>query len=134
MPRSPLFARRVFLAAGIYGLVAMAPQYLFAEPLMRSLVPAPTHPENFYGFVGVAIAWQLAFLAIGRDPVRHRPLMPAAIAEKLLFAVPAIVLWVNGRVATAVVPFAGIDLLLAALFTLSYVGLRPDRLAAQTGR
>jgi len=31
-------------------------------------------PDFYYGFVGVAILWQIAFLAIGRDPIRLRPM------------------------------------------------------------
>ena len=29
-----------------------------------------THPEYFYGFLGVAIAWQIAFFVIAHDPRR----------------------------------------------------------------
>jgi hypothetical protein len=36
--------------------------------------PAITHPEFYYGFVGIATAWQVAFVIIGRDPERYRPL------------------------------------------------------------
>ena len=30
----------------------------------RDYPPAITHPEYFYGFLGVAAAWQVAFLVI----------------------------------------------------------------------
>jgi len=29
--------------------------------------PPITHPEFFYGFVGVAVAWQMLFLLMSRD-------------------------------------------------------------------
>jgi hypothetical protein len=39
--------------------------------------PAITHSEFYYGFVGFAMTWQVAFLIIRRDPKRYRPLMPS---------------------------------------------------------
>jgi hypothetical protein len=43
--------------------------------------PAITHPEFYYGFVGVATTWQVTFLIIRRDPKRYRPLMPSWKAD-----------------------------------------------------
>ena len=84
-------------------------------------IPPPiTHPEYFCGFVGVVLVWQIAFLVIARDPARFRPLMPVTVLEKLAFAVPVILLYRDGRVASAILPFAAIDLVLAVLFFLSY--------------
>lgn len=115
-----MFARRVFAAAGIYGLIALLPQYFLEDVFGEQDPPPITHPEHFYGFVGVAVAWQLAFLTIARDPVRFRPMMPAVVIEKLSFGVAAMWLFAAGRVSPAVIGFAGIDLVLAGLFTASY--------------
>ena len=114
------FARRVFLFAGIYGLVVLVPQYFLAARIGRDTPPAITHPEYFYGFIGVAVAWQICFLAIARDPVRLRPVMVPAMLEKLAFAVPCIVLYAQHRLSATVLPFAAIDLLLGALFAAAY--------------
>lgn len=111
-----IFARRVFLAAGIYGLIVLAPQ-LFLEGKM---IPPVTHPELYYGFVGTALAWQIAFVAIGRDPVRHRALMPAAMVEKAIFGIAVPVLYFQGRVPALMVVFAAIDLVLGVLFLASW--------------
>ena len=115
------FPRRVFLLAGIYGIIALLPQYFLEERIGVEMPPPITHPEHFYGFVGVALAWQLAFLLIARDPVRFRPLMPVAVLEKLTFGVAAVVLYTQGRVAGSVLSFGLIDLLLAALFGAAFV-------------
>ena len=115
------FARRVFLLAGIYGIVALLPQYFLEERIGVELPPPITHPEHFYGFVGVALAWQLAFLLIARDPVRFRPLMPVTVLEKLAFGLAAVVLYTQGRVAGSVLSFGLLDLLLASLFTAAFV-------------
>ena len=69
------FARWLFWIAGIYGLVVLVPQYFLEQKVGLDYPPAITHPEYFYGFLGVAIAWQVAFLIIGQDPQRFRPMM-----------------------------------------------------------
>ncbi|WP_425619348.1 hypothetical protein NA78x_003088 [Anatilimnocola sp. NA78] len=83
--------------------------------------PAITHPEFFYGFLGVAIAWQLAFLVIARDPVRYRLMMLPAVVEKYSFGIACIVLFLQQRLNFMIVPFACIDLLLGTLFIVSYL-------------
>jgi hypothetical protein len=91
------FARRVFTWAGIYGLVALLPMYVL-EPWFGEQFPPPlTHPEFFYGFLGIAAAWQIAFLVIGSDPARFRPMMVPAVLEKLGYGIAVLVLVVQGR-------------------------------------
>jgi hypothetical protein len=114
------FARRVFTAAAVYGIVVLAPQYFLETRVGRDFPPPITHPEHFYGFIGLALAWQFVFLAIARDPVRYRPLMLVAVLEKLAFGVPAIVLYLQGRLAGPVLGAGLLDLALGTLFVLSY--------------
>jgi hypothetical protein len=106
------FAKIVFTVAGIYGLLALLPQYF---------LPAPaTHPEFFYGFTGVALAWQVLFLIMARDPVRYRAAIWPAILEKVSFGAAAIVLYAQGRLALQMLAAGGIDLVLAALFFVAW--------------
>lgn len=114
------FARRVFLGAGIYGLVVLLPQYFLERQIGIDYPPPITHPEHFYGFIGVALAWQVVFLIIASDVRRYRVLMLPAILEKLVFFVPTAVLYANGRVAAEVLAVASVDLVLAGLFALAY--------------
>ena len=117
---SDRFARRVFTGAGIYGLFCLVPMYGI-ERLLGTMFPPPiTHPEFFYGFAGVALAWQIAFLIIGRDPVRYRALMLPSIVEKIGYGVAVPVLVGLGRTAPGLLPTAIIDLMLAGLFTEAY--------------
>jgi hypothetical protein len=124
------FARRVFLIAGIYGLIVLLPQYFLEEKNGRDFPPAITHPEYYYGFVGVAVAWQIAFLILSRDPERYRPMMVPAIVEKATFGVATIVLFLLGRLSLTLLGAGLIDLLLGVLFVVSYVRTAPSRLAA----
>lgn len=114
------FANRVYLVAGIYGLVVLLPMYFLEAKTGRDFPPAITHPEYYYGFIGVAVAWQLVFLVISRDPVRYRALMIPSIAEKLAFGVPAIILFSQGRLGAQMLGAGLIDMALGALFVVSY--------------
>jgi hypothetical protein len=114
------FARRVFLGAGIYGMLVLFPQYFLEARISHDYPPAITHPDLFYGFIGLALVWQLAFLLIARDVLRYRALMPIAVLEKLVFGVPAVVLFVQGRIPAPVLGFGLIDLTLAVLFLAAF--------------
>ena len=67
VPPGVRFASRVFRIAAIYGLIVLVPQYFMEGKIGRDTPPPITHAEYFYGFVGVALAWQPAFLLIARD-------------------------------------------------------------------
>ncbi|QDV35461.1 hypothetical protein [Tautonia plasticadhaerens] len=114
------FARWVFLVAGGIGLLMLLPFYGLEARIGRDLPPPITHPEYYYGFTGVAVAWQVAFLVIGSDPARFRPLMLVGVIEKLSFGVPTLALFALGRVAPPVVAAALFDLTLGVLFVMAY--------------
>lgn len=114
------FARRAFLLAGIYGLIVLLPMYFLEAKTGRDFPPAITHSEYYYGFIGIAVAWQFVFLIISRDPVRYRPIMIPAILEKAAFGVPAIVLFVLGRLSAQMLGAGMIDLMLGVLFAIAY--------------
>lgn len=118
------FARWTFLIAGIYGLLALLPMYFMETQFGVDNPPAITHPEFFYGFIGVAVAFQLVFIIISTDPQKYRPLMLAAIVEKFSFVVASAVLLLNGRLAGPILIGAGIDLVLGVLFFLAWVRTR----------
>ena len=76
------FGRVVFLGAGVWGILLLTPLF-FAFDLIGQRFPPPiTHADFYYGFLTVALAWQFAFLVIGRDPIRFRPMMLPAMLEK----------------------------------------------------
>ena len=127
------FARRVFSGAGIYGLIVLLPQYFLADRIGRDTPPAITHQEYFYGFIGVAVAWQLVFLAIGREPERYRSLMIPAVLEKLAFGVPASIMYAQGNLPGSVLAFGLVDLTLGALFLAAW-RTTPDGSAADAPR
>jgi hypothetical protein len=117
------FARWVFLAAGVYGVLAMVPHYFLERYINLRHPPPITHPEFFYGFVGVTLAWQVLFLVIAADPRRLRPAMLPAVLEKVSFAVAVPVLYALGRVPRIIVGFAALDAVWAMLFVAAYLRL-----------
>lgn len=115
------FAKRVFLIAGIYGLVALVPQYFLETRNGLDYPPAINHPEYYYGFVGVALAWQVVFLLMSRDPVRYRLMMIPAVLEKASFGIATIVLYATQRTSAFMLVCGLVDLFLGGLFVISYV-------------
>lgn len=116
------FAKYTFLIAGIYGLLVTVPQYFLETKNGIDYPPAITHPEYYYGFVGVVMAFQIIFLLIGSDPVRYRPLMLiSALFEKFPFMIAVYTLYAFGRVHSIMIGLATIDLLLGLLFVISYL-------------
>src|SRR5262245_42244028 len=87
----------------------------------RDFPPPITHPEHYYGFIGVALAWQVLFLIIAKDPVRYRLAMIPATLEKLSFGVACVVLYIQGRLSAVVLGASILDLILAVLFVVSYL-------------
>jgi hypothetical protein len=126
MTTSPRFARIVFVVAAVYGIAVLAPQYFLEQKVNTDFPPAITHPEYFYGFVGLALVWQFAFLVIARDVVRFRPLMPIAVLEKLSFGCAAVVLYALGRLHVQVLALGVLDLVLGTLFVAAYLRTPTD--------
>jgi hypothetical protein len=115
------FAKTVFYIAGVYGLLVLVPQYFLEEKNGRDYPPAITHPEYYYGFIGVALAWQVLFLIIARNPVRYRAAMLAAMIEKFSFVIAAVVLLMQNRIPMPMFGAAMIDLFLGMLFVVAFL-------------
>ncbi|GAA0306261.1 hypothetical protein GCM10009087_15250 [Sphingomonas oligophenolica] len=112
-------ARQIFTAAALYGVIVLLPMY-FAEPMMARAGRPVTHPELLYGFVGLALALQLVYWTIGRDPLRFRPLMPIAVLAKWSFGIPVAILFAAGRVDAATFTLSSIDLAISILFLVAW--------------
>jgi hypothetical protein len=120
------FAKRVFLIAGIYGLAGLLPQYFLEEKTGLDYPPPITHPEFYYGFIGVAVAWQVLFLFLAKNPIRYRAMMIPAVLEKASFGIAVIVLFLQNRVSPLMLGFASIDLIFGILFVVAYVKTPKD--------
>ena len=115
------FAKVVFWVAGIWGLVVITPLYFMFDLIGKQDPPAITHPGFYYGFVGCALAWQIAFICIARDPVRLRVMMIPSVVEKFTYCTAVVVLVMQGRTNPRDLVFAATDLALGALFVAAWV-------------
>lgn len=118
-------ASRIFLIAGIYGLIVLVPQYFTEKLFSEQNPPALNHPEFYYGFVGIAVAWQIVFLIIARDPFRYRVLMIPSVLEKITFGGAVLFLFGQKGISKTTLGFAIVDLCLAVLFTTAYIKVKP---------
>jgi len=116
------FARVVFTIAGIWGILIMTPLYFAFDAIGRAYPPPITHPDLYYGFIGVTLAWQIAFLMIGTDPVRYRTIMLAGILEKALYVGAIVALCLQGQVpAGQAAAISAPDGALGMLFVVSFL-------------
>ena len=115
------FARHTFLISAIYGLIVLLPQFFLESKIGQDQPPAITHPEFFYGFVCVAVAFQFVFLIIASDPIRYRPLMLISLIEKFPFLIAVIILYLQARVASQILAAALIDGFWGVMFIVSYL-------------
>ena len=115
------FARRVFLIAGIWGVLIIGLNFFNERWIALNDPPPLNHPEFFYGFNAVGMAWQVLFLLLSRNPIRYRPLIPAAMLEKFGYVVAIGVLFAVGRISKLVFYFSFTDLVLGIFFVLAYL-------------
>jgi len=120
------FAKVVFTIAGIWGLAIVVPLYFLYETFGRRFPPPLTHPDIYYGFVGVTLTWQIAFLIIARDPARLRPMVPAAVLEKFSYVAMMTVLYARGSLVFDQFAVALPDFVLGMLFVAAFARTRPS--------
>ncbi len=126
------FARFTFVGAGIWGITVLTPFYWLVDVTGRVYRPPIDYPHFFYGFLSVAMAWQIAFLVIGSDPARFRPLMLVGVVEKLGHVFGVLAMYRQARITTLDAQGAIPDLVLALAFVAAFVASRssPRRDAA----
>lgn len=115
------FARYSFAIAAVLGILSLVPLYFQEDKVGTDSPPAITHPEFFYGFIGVALAFRAVFLIIASDPVRYRPMMLASVIEKFSWGITVLVLVLQERLTGTLVAAGAFDATLGVLFLLSYL-------------
>jgi hypothetical protein len=115
------FARRVFVAAGVWGIVILTPLYFLFDAIGR-LYPSPiNYPQGYYGFLAITLAWQFAFLVIGSNPARYRLMMIPSMVEKFSYVLTMGVLYIQGRIGVTDVLVISPDLVWGVLFARAFV-------------
>lgn len=114
------FAKIVFIGAGVWGILVVTPLYFLIDVSGREYAFPTTYPHFFYGFLSVTMAWQIAFLIIGSNPARFRPLMIPSIVEKVGYVVTVAVLHGRAVISAAEAMSAAPDMVLAVLFIAAF--------------
>jgi hypothetical protein len=127
------FAKIVFWCAGIWGVLVLTPLYFMFDRLGQQYPPAITHPDFYYGFVGVALAWQIAFMIIASDPARFRLLMIPSLLEKVSYCAALFILYFQRRLGATLVVFGVFDGLFAILFAIAFVKTRTSQAISAAG-
>jgi hypothetical protein len=118
------FAKVVFIVAGLWGIVVLTPLYWLVDVTGRHYRPPLDYPHFFYGFLSVAMAWQVAFLIIASSPARFRPLMIPGMLEKFGHVLTLAVLYAQRRIPSQDAQAAVPDLLLGTLFIVAFAKTR----------
>ncbi len=114
------FAKIVFWIAAIWGILILTPLYFMFDLIGQKDPPPITHPAFYYGFISVALAFQIAFIVIARDPVRLRPMMIPSMLEKFGYGATFVVLYLQHRLTPGDLALGCIDLLFGALFLAAF--------------
>ena len=114
------FAKVTFLIAGIWGVLILSPLYFMFDLIGRQDPPPITHPAFYYGFVSAALAWQIAFFVIARNPLRFRPLMLPSVLEKFGYGISLVALYAQKRLHPGDLVFGAVDLFFGALFLVAF--------------
>jgi len=119
------FAKVVFTVAGIWGILVTVPLYFLYDLIGHQSPPVITHPEFYYGFVGVTLTWQAVFLLIATNPARYRIMIVPSILEKFSYVLANLALFVNHRMTAAQALPSATDLVLALLFIAAFFKTTP---------
>jgi hypothetical protein len=123
------FAKTVFLAAGVLGLLQVVPAYFMENQVATWNPPPIEHAEYYYGFISVVLAWQLVYLLIGLDPVRFRPVMLLAALAKFSIVITFVWLYAINRIRAQWLAAAAFDGTFAVLFLVAYARTAQSRLS-----
>lgn len=112
--------RWIFWSAAIFGVAVIAPLYFLEGWMSANFPPAIARPENYYGFVGIALASQFLYVLVALDPPRFRPVILVGMAGKLSFAVACTLLYLQGRVGQPVFAMSLFDYVWVGLFAFAW--------------
>jgi hypothetical protein len=119
------FAKVVFAIAGVWGILVLVPFFFLMDLTGRRYAPPSSYPHFFYGFFALALVFQFVFFIIASDPARFRPMIIAAIFEKVTYVTVCAVLYSRGQITLTDASTCFADFILGTLFIRAYLTTRP---------
>lgn len=114
------FTRWTFIVAGLYGIIMLAPLYFSENQISTSFPPAITHLEYFYGFISIALVWQILFLLIAFNPLRYKLVIIPAVLEKFSFGIITVILFSQQKISPVMLGPGIIDVIFGCLFVIAF--------------
>jgi hypothetical protein len=111
----------LFIVSAIYdGVLGIA--FLFAGSCVyeRFGVPPPNHPGYVHFPAALLIVFGIMFLAIARDPLRNRNLIPYGMLLKVAYCGVVLFHWLTAGIPGMWKPFCIADLVFLALFAWAW--------------
>lgn len=113
--------RWLFVVAGLYDFVIGLAFLGFGPQLFEATgVPQPNHWAYIQFGSLLLMIFGTMFLAVARDPVANRNLIPYGMLLKLSYTGLAAYYWVTTGIPLLFQPFAVIDAVMLVLFYLAY--------------
>ena len=126
MKNKPLISGIFYLTVVYDGILGIA--FLFFAPAVFESFGVT--PPNHYGYVhfpgALLLVFALLYLAIARDPIGNRNLMPYGMLLKVSYCCVAFYHWIASGIPNMWKPFAIIDLVFLALFLWAWQATRPE--------
>jgi hypothetical protein len=110
----------------MYGIAVLVPPLFLESQYNRIYQPPITHPEFFYGFFALGIAWQILFFILATDPIKYRAMMIPSMLEKIGYPVALIFLHFQNRIAPRMFALGSLDWLFLILFAIAYAKTAPE--------
>lgn len=113
----------LFLVAGLYDLLIGLVFLFFGAALLDwAGIPQPNHMGYLQFAALQLLIFGAMFLAVSRDPVGNRNLIPYGMLLKVCYVGLTSFYWVQGECPRLFQPFAVIDAVMLVLFWLAYTG------------
>lgn len=123
----------LFLGAGLYDLlIGLVFLCCGAALLDWAGIPQPNHMGYLQFAALQLLIFGAMFLAVSRDPVGQRNLIPYGMLLKVSYVGLTCFYWVQGECPLLFQPFAGIDAVMLVLFWRAYSG-SPSNIVDRAG-
>ncbi len=123
----PTWIRPLFALAALYdGVLGLAFLAAPGTPFRLFAVTPPNHMGYVQFPAALLLIFALMFLAVARDPVANRNLIPFGVLLKLAYCLVAGWYWAAGGLPGMWKPFVVVDVVLAVLFVGAARALRPS--------
>ncbi len=122
----PAWIRPLFAVAAVYdGVLGLV--FLLAPglPFRTFSVTPPNHMGYVQFPAALLVVFGLMFLAVARDPLRNRNLIPYGVLLKVAYSGVTVWYWVQGGVPGMWKPLAIVDVAMGALFLWAFQALAP---------